>query len=75
MFDSIRKNRITLYGVEIYFTIKTLLSRGKSPKSISQELEIHRNTAKKIKEKIETGPPVPPIQKRIKKRFIYREYK
>jgi len=40
--------------------------------SISQEIEIHRNTAEKIKKKIETGPPVPPVQKRIKKRFIYR---
>jgi len=64
-----------MYGVEMYFTIKTLLSRGKSLQSISQKLEIHRNKAKKIKEKIETGQPEPPTQKRIKKRFFYREYK
>jgi len=75
MIDSIRKNRITIYGVEMYFTIKTLLSRGKSLQSISQELEMHRNTAKKIKEMIESGQPGPPTQKRIKKLFLYREYK
>ncbi|MCP4050893.1 MAG: hypothetical protein GY730_09340, partial [bacterium] len=42
-------------GIEMYYTIKTLLERGKSIRSIANDLKIDRKTVRKIKIKIETN--------------------
>jgi len=57
----------------MYFTVKTLLSRGKSQRFIAKELGISRNTVKSIKEKLDAGNAGPPPQTRPKKLADYHD--
>ena len=41
-----------MYGVDMYITIKTLLSQGKSQREISRQLGIHRKTVRRMVERI-----------------------
>lgn len=53
-----------MYRVEMYYTVKTLLDRGQSQRSISKLLGIHRKTVKKIQSDIEKGKLSPmPIER------------
>ena len=51
--------RIRMLGVEMYYTVKTLLDRGKNISEISRELGIDRKTVRKIRDKVKEGvfPP------------------
>lgn len=44
-----------MYGLDMYQTIKTLLSQGHSQRKISRELGLHRKTVKEIAERIDRG--------------------
>ena len=44
-----------MYGIEMKYTVKTLLERGKSLRAISRELGVNRKTITKIKDEIEKG--------------------
>ncbi len=53
-----------MYRVDMYYTVKTLLERGESQRSISKLLGIHRKTVKKIQSEIGKGILSPkPIEK------------
>ena len=53
-----------MYKVDMYYTVKTLLEKGESQRSISKLLGIHRKTVKKIKESLDQGIIIPePIKK------------
>jgi transposase len=53
-----------MYGVEMHYTVKTLLEKGKSQRYIAKTIGIHRKTIRRIKDCIEKGKPGPePIQK------------
>jgi len=53
-----------MYRVDMYYTVKTLLERGESQRSISKLLGIHRKTVKKIQSDIRKGILSPkPIEK------------
>jgi len=53
-----------MYGIEMKFTVKTLLDKGYSQRAISRELEISRKTVKKYFDEINTtGVQVPKIEK------------
>ena len=41
-----------MYGVDMYYTVKTLLSKGKSQRKIATELGISRNTVSDIAKSI-----------------------
>ena len=55
-----------MYGVDMYYTVKTLLSKGISQRKIARDLGISRNTVAKIAEKIASGQSWPPLQTRNK---------
>jgi len=62
-----------MYGIEMKFTVKTLLDKGYSQRTISQKLGISRKTVKKYFDEINTvGVQVPTITK-IKKLDKYKE--
>jgi transposase len=44
-----------MLGVEMYYSVKTLLERGRNISEISRELGIDRKTVRKIREKLEKG--------------------
>jgi transposase len=53
-----------MYRVEMYYTVKTLLEKGESQRSISKLPGIHRKTVKRIKESLSQGKIIPePIKK------------
>ena len=62
-----------MYGVDMYYTVKTLLERGKSQREISRELKIHRDTVRKIKESIESGHVEPPPITKPRKLDAYHD--
>jgi hypothetical protein len=49
-----------MYGLDMWYTVKTLLERGKSLRGISRELEISRKTVTKIRDEITKGDIKPP---------------
>ena len=57
----------------MYYTVKTLLDKGKSLREISQLLGINRKTVTKIRDQCKTGIMKIPEQKRIKKLDGYQE--
>ena len=62
-----------MYGIEMKFTVKTLLDKGYSQRAISRELGISRKTVKKYFDEINnTGIQVPKIEK-TKKLDTYHE--
>ena len=62
-----------MYRVDMYYTVKTLLERGKSEREISRELKIHRNTVRKIKESVESGNLDPPPIIKPRKLDVYHD--
>ena len=62
-----------MYGVEMYYTIKTLLEQGKSQREISRQLGIHRKTVRKIKLSIEAERLHPVVALRPKRLDSYRD--
>ncbi len=62
-----------MYGIEMKFTVKTLLDKGYSQRTISRKLGISRKTVKKYFDEINTvGVQVPTITK-SKKLDKYKE--
>jgi len=55
-----------MYGVDMYYTVKTLLSKGISRRKIAKDLSISRNTVAKIEKMISSGQSWPPLQTRQK---------
>lgn len=55
-----------MYQVGMYYTIKTLLSQGKSLRQISRELGVCRKTVCRIKTALENGQEGPALQIRTK---------
>ena len=47
-------------GIEMYYTIKTLLGCGKNISEISKDLGIDRKTVRKIRDRINKGEIIPP---------------
>jgi len=60
-----------MYRVDMYITIETLLSQGKSEREIARTLGIHRKTVHKIKQTLESDQKGPPGQVRSKKLSSY----
>ncbi|MBN2349071.1 MAG: IS21 family transposase [Bacteroidales bacterium] len=60
-----------MYKIDMWYTVKTLLDRGKSLRCISQELGISRKTVTKIRDEITKGNIKPP---EIKKGGILDDY-
>jgi transposase len=60
-----------MYGLDMWYTVKTLLERGKSLRGISRELGISRKTVTKIRDEISKGILKPP---EIKKGGILDDY-
>ena len=60
-------------GIEMYYTVQTLLKHGWSISRIARELEIDRKTVRKIKERIKDGHISVPEVKRRSKLDKYRE--
>ena len=46
-----------MYGVSMHHTIKTLLSKGLSHRSIAEDLGINRSVVRRVAREIETGQP------------------
>jgi len=44
-----------MYGIDMWYTVKTLLDRGKSLRAISRELGISRRTVTKIRDELQKG--------------------
>jgi transcriptional regulator with XRE-family HTH domain len=57
----------------MYYTVKTLLSKGISQRKIAKDLGISRNTVAKIAEKIAAGQSWPTLQTRNKKLSDYHD--
>lgn len=55
-----------MYQVGMYYTIKTLLSQGKSLRQISRELGVCRKTVVRIKTALDNGQDRPALQTRAK---------
>ncbi len=55
-----------MYQVGMYYTIKTLLSQGKSLRQISKELGVCRKTVSRIKAALDSGQVGPALQTRAK---------
>jgi transposase len=65
-----------MYGIEMKFTVKTLLDKGYSHRAISRELGISRQSVKKFFNEINsTGVQVPKILKRKTLDCFYEEIK
>ena len=63
-----------MYGIEMKFTVKTLLDKGYSQRSISRELGISRKTVKKYFDEISTtGVLMPKIEKAKKLDKYYEQ--
>lgn len=48
-----------MYQVAMYYTVKTLLSQGKSIREIARELEMCQRTISKTKTALENGQDLP----------------
>lgn len=62
-----------MYRVDMYYTVKTLHSRGYSKRKIAQTLGIHRNTVSRILEQVIQGELEPAIKKKEKLLDKYQE--
>lgn len=60
-----------MYGIDMWYTVRTLLERGKSLRAISRELGISRKTVTKIRDEIQKGKIKPP---EITKTVILEDY-
>ena len=56
-----------MYGINMYYTVKTLLDKGKSLREISRILGINRQTVTKIRDQTKKGSVEIPKQNRSKK--------
>ena len=63
-----------MYRMDMWYTIKTLLDKGKSIRRISEELGISRITVKRIKNKIEAGQLIPAPVVKNKLLESYHDY-
>ena len=65
-------------GIEMYYTVHTLLKQGWSISGIARELGTDRKTVRKIREKVKDGHiPVPMIKRKDKLdkyKEVIREY-
>ena len=55
-----------MYGVDMYYTVKTLFSKGISRRKIAKDLGISRNTVAKIEKMVASGQSWPSQQTRQK---------
>ncbi|MGA1847669.1 IS21 family transposase [Deferribacter abyssi] len=62
-----------MLGVEMYYTVQTLLKQGKNISQIARELGIDRKTVRKIRDKVEDGGVSPPKFSRESLLDPYRE--
>lgn len=62
-----------MLGVEMYYTVKTLLSQGKNISEISRELGIDRKTVRKIRDKVKDGEIETPKYSRVSILDGYKE--
>jgi transposase len=62
-----------MYGVDMFYTIKTLLEAGTSKREIARQLGIHRKTVTRIKRQLEEGRSEPAPICRPKKLDPYRD--
>jgi transposase len=62
-----------MYGIDMYYTVKTLLDKGKSLREISRILGINRKTVTKIRDQTGTGTIKIPKQNRSKKLDDFEE--
>ena len=44
-----------MYRIDMWYTIKTLLAKGKSQRAIVRELNISRSTVLKVQKQLEQG--------------------
>lgn len=63
-----------MYKIDMWYTVKTLLDRGKSLRSISKELGISRKTVTKIRDEIQKGAVKPPEIKKDSILDTYHDY-
>ena len=65
-----------MYGIEMKFTVKTLLDKGYSQRAISRELGISRKTVKKYFDEINSiGVQIPKIEKNKKLNVYFEDIK
>ena len=62
-----------MLGVEMYYSVKTLLSQGKNLSEISRELQIDRKTVRKIRDKLSSGKIEPPVFSRKSVLDVHKE--
>ncbi|KAA0257177.1 IS21 family transposase [Deferribacter autotrophicus] len=62
-----------MLGVEMYYTVKTLLSQGKNISQIARELGIDRKTVRKIRDKVKDGKVETPKFSRVSVLEAYKE--
>jgi len=62
-----------MLGVEMYYTVQTLLKQGKNISQIAREIGIDRKTVRKIRDKVKDGKISPPKFSRKSKLDPYRE--
>lgn len=60
-----------MYGIQMKFTVKTLLQKGHSQRSIAKELSISRKTIRRYKEEIDNDCILTPKIQRGKKLDLY----
>ena len=60
-------------GIEMYYTVKTLLDQGWSISSIARELGIDRKTVRKIRERVKEGELKVPRMRKRSRLDAYRE--
>jgi len=62
-----------MYHVAMYYTIKTLLSQGKSIRDIAKDLKMCRKTVARIKTALDSGKDRPAEQVRTKTLDGYKD--
>ncbi len=64
-----------MLGVEMYYTVKTLLGQVKNISQIARQLGIDRKTVRKIRDKVKDGEVKPPKFSRRSVLYPYRDNK
>lgn len=62
-----------MYGLDMYYNIKTLLAQGQSQRAIAQQLGIHRKTVRQMAERIAKGELPTQAPSRPRKLDAHRE--
>ena len=60
-------------GVAMYYTVKTMLERGKSISSVARDLGIDRKTVRNIRDRIKNGEIKTPVIRKLSKLDPYKE--